>query len=121
MGDDVHFLSRQEMNQRSRHRGGVNIALPRAKSTLPYVPHPGRTWYLRSTLTTEDRFLLLALLLAGCVTTPALRLNIEDESFYREKELLRYGNWSSFHFFEDGWAGIGTFPPFVLISFAFLC
>ena len=79
------------------------------------------TMMLPSTLTTEDRLLLLVLLLAGCVTTPALRLNSENESFHKEKELLRYGNWSSFHFFEDGWAGIGTFPPFVLISFAFLC
>ena len=30
-----------------------------------------------STLTTEDRFLLLASLLAGCVTTPALRLFVK--------------------------------------------
>ena len=71
------------------------------------------TVMVRSLLTTEDRLLLLAQLLAGCVTTPALRLNIEDESFYREKELLRHHNGSSFHFSEDGWAGIGTFPPFV--------
>ena len=37
-----------------------------------------------STLTTEDNLLLLALLLAGCVTTPALRLFLK----YLQKNVI---------------------------------
>ena len=40
----VSFLFRQEKHERSRHRGGVNAALPRVKYTRPYVPHPWRTF-----------------------------------------------------------------------------
>ena len=80
----------------------------------------------RSTLTTEDRFLLPVSFLAGCETTPALRLfmkaiskedcHCEEQSdvairFPKEKNNLRLK--TMFHSSEDGWAGIGTFPPFV--------
>ena len=37
------------------------------------------TVMVRSLLTTEDRLLLLAQLLAGCVTTPALRLKKRNQ------------------------------------------
>ena len=83
----------------------------------------------RSTLTTEDRFLLLALLLAGCETTPALRLfsqvpakeechcepvrTLVWQSVFYSGEYLTWHLGNMFHFSEDGWAGIGTFPPIV--------
>jgi hypothetical protein len=43
-GTVCYFLvAEQESNQRSQHREGVNVALPRAKYTLPYVPIPWRS------------------------------------------------------------------------------
>ena len=41
----VTFLSRQESNQRMRHRGGAEAGCSRTRAALPYVPHPARTWY----------------------------------------------------------------------------
>ena len=45
-----------------------------------------------STLTTEDRFLLLVSLLAGCVTTPALRLFVK---YLHKKDVIasQFANW----------------------------
>ena len=41
---NVTFLSRQESNQRMRHRGGAEAGCSRTRAALPYVPHPARTW-----------------------------------------------------------------------------
>ena len=41
---NVTFLSRQESNQRMRHREGAELIAPAIKAALPYVPIPARAY-----------------------------------------------------------------------------
>ena len=107
----------------------LKAALPRTQATLPYVPLLARTWHLPSTLTIETCLLRMVLLLAACETTAALRLVVEKKDVIARNEVtwqpspqiekyLCFRN--MFHSSEFGWAGIGTFPPFVYRRCAYL-
>ena len=62
-------------------------ALPRVQATPSYVPPPARTWHLPSTLTIENCLLRMALLLAACNTTAALRLVVEKKDVIARNEV----------------------------------
>ena len=52
----------------------LKAALPRTQAALPYVPLPARNRDGTEHLNDRRQFLRMVSLLAGCTTTPALRL-----------------------------------------------
>ena len=129
-------MAGQESIQRSRHRGTIESRAPaRPSHGSPMYPSWHALGVLQSTLTTEEKFLRMVLLLAACTTTAALRLfsqylqkiyviAVSSAHWRGDRRECLWCNpfpereeylWFRLllHSSEGGWAGIGTFPPLV--------